>query len=481
MISTRRMEAVDRNAEAMGVPRRQLMESSGNAIAREVRDMVDPEARVVFVCGRGNNGGDGFVAARFLDDLDVRVQLLGRADGIGTDIAAANWEALAAGEYDREEIRDSTAIELPSCDLVVDAVVGTGVTGALREPAATAARRINDHDAQVLSVDVPSGVDADTGEAEAAAVQPDRVVTFHDRKPGLAEIDAEVTVADIGIPAAAELFVERGDLYDLHRDPESHKGDAGQMLVIGGGPYAGAPALSAMATLRAGADLAFVACPTSVAGTVASFSPNLIAQPLDGDRLEPGHVDRLTARAEDADVVVLGPGLGDAEPTLEAVRTFLGGYEGRCVIDADALGEVPDVETDASLICTPHAGEFAAMGGTRADDWRERMDTVTALADELDVTVLHKGRYDVAGDGDDVRVNRTGNAGMTVGGTGDVLAGVSAAMFANEDRPALDAAAIAAYVTGAAGDRQASDQGYGLVATDLLDAIPAVLWPDGTA
>ena len=476
MISSEEMAVVDANAAALGVPRKQLMESSGNAVARVVRGMVDPGDSVTLVCGRGNNGGDAFVAARFLSSYDVTVRLLGREATISTDIARENWDALEAAEMDARKVRDSASLSLGDPDVVVDAMLGTGATGALREPEATAARAINDGEAPVVAVDVPSGVDADTGEADGIAVEADRVVTFHDAKPGLEALEASVTVADIGIPAAAEEFVERGDLLRLSRDPAAHKGDFGEVLVVGGGPYAGAPALTARAALRAGADLAYVACPDPVADEVQGYSENLIVEALPGDRLAPDHVGDLTERAADVDCVVLGPGLGSHERTLAAVKGFLEGFEGTAVVDADALRVVPGVETDATLLCTPHQGELERMGGETADDPAERADLVAAFADEIDATLLVKGAQDVISDGTTTRRNRTGNPGMTVGGTGDVLAGVCGAMACTLETP--EAAAVAAYANGRAGDIVAEDRGYGLTATDLPDAVPRALWPD---
>ena len=474
MITSDRMAAVDRNAAALGVPQKQLMESSGHAVAREVRSLVDPGASVTVVAGRGNNGGDAFVAVRFLDDYDVSVRLLGRPESISTDIARENWDALVSAEYDAESVRDSRTLELGDPDLVVDAMLGTGVTGALREPEATAARAIDDADCPVLAVDVPSGVDADTGEAAGIAVDADHVVTFHDEKPGLGDLDATVTVADIGIPEAAETFVGPGDLLRLHRDPTSHKGDHGEVLVVGGGPYTGAPALAAQAALRGGADLARVACPESIAREVQAYSENLIVRPFAGDRFTPDAVAHVLELACEHDTVVLGPGLGDADETLDAVREFLTNYGGRAVVDADALSVVPEVETDADLLCTPHQGELRAMGGPEASDWRERADLVREFARELGHVLLVKGAYDVISDGDRVRVGRTGNPGMTVGGTGDVLAGVTGALAATQ--PSLDAAAIGAYVNGRAGDLVANESAYGMVATDLLERVPEAMW-----
>ncbi|WP_255409902.1 MULTISPECIES: NAD(P)H-hydrate dehydratase [Haloferax] len=477
MITSRRMAAVDLNAEALGVPRKQLMESSGNAVARACRDLADPGASVAIVAGRGNNGGDALVAARFLKAYDVTVHLLGRPETISTDIARENWDALVAGEADRRTVTDSVAFDLGDPDLVVDAMLGTGVTGALREPEATAARAINESSATVLAVDVPSGLDADTGDAAGLAVDADRVVTFHDDKPGLVDLDCEVVVADIGIPEAAELFTGPGDLLALDRDAQSHKGDHGDVLVVGGGPYTGAPALAAQSALRAGADLARVACPEGVAREVQGYSENLIVRGFSGDRLAPEHVPDLLDFAADRDVVVFGPGLGDADESLDAVREFLAAYDGTAVVDADALQVVPEVETEATLICTPHQGELRKMGGETDADWETRRDLVREFAADLGHTLLVKGAYDVVSDGDAVRVNRTGNPGMTVGGTGDVLAGATGALAAV--LPPLDAAAVAAYANGRAGDFAAEEFGGGLVATDLLERLPVGLRGDG--
>ena len=464
------MAVVDENAAALGVPRKQLMESSGNAIADAVREHAAEGADVCIVAGRGNNGGDAFVAARFLDDYDVRVRLLGRAGTISTTIARENWDALQAAAYDAGEWRDSTAVDLGSPDLVVDAMLGTGISGDLREPAATAAAAINDSDATVISVDVPSGLDAETGELAANAVDPDHVVTFHDTKPGLADLDASVTVAGIGIPPAATTFVERGDLRRIGRDPASHKGDHGEVLVIGGGPYTGAPALAARAALRAGADLVRVTCPTSVAHEVQGYSEDIILRPVQGTEFEPGHVGPVMEFAAEHDALVIGPGLGAADPVLETAEAILEAYGGTAVVDADALQVVPGIETDATLLCTPHQGELVKMGGRQVDDWRERMEHVESFASELGHTVLVKGRYDVVSDGETTRANRTGNPGMTVGGTGDILAGVTGAFAATQEP--IHAAALGAYVNGRAGDIVADRRGYGLIASELPDVIP---------
>ena len=481
MITGERMAAVDENAAALGVPRKQLMESSGAAVARAVREVAEPGSAVAIVAGRGNNGGDAFVAARFLDDAgaadgyDVTTLLLGPAERIGTDIARENWAALVDGDHDVREATDSRAFDLPDCDVIVDAMLGTGITGELREPAATAARAIDDADATVVSVDVPSGFDADEGTHAENGVSADRVVTFHDEKPGLAGLDADVTVADIGIPAAAERFVGPGDL-GLAR-PAARTGRA---YVIGGGPYTGAPALAAQAALRSGMELSFVAAPDAVAGEIQGYAEDLIVQPYEGEYLTTDEVEALLANAEGYDnVVVFGPGLGSAEESLEAARQFLEAYTGPAVVDAEALAVVPEVDTEATLVCTPNRGELATMGGPEADDLREATDEIASLAADLGHVLLAKGVDDVISDGERTRVSRVGVPGMAVGGTGDLLAGIVAGLL--EHAAPFEAACAGSLVNGRSGERVAETHSGGLLASDLLEEIPGVLWGDTDA
>ncbi len=469
MITGSEMAVVDENAAALGVPRKQLMESSGNAVARVVREVADRGASVTLVAGRGNNGGDAFAAARFLDGFDLDVCLLGRAEAIATDIARENWEALRRCEYDVREVRDSAAFSLDDPDVVVDAILGTGISGDLREPAATGAAAMNDHDATVVSVDVPSGFDAETGRLHESAVDADHVVTFHETKPGLDRLDATVTVADIGVPDAAERFVERGDLLRLGDRERSAR-----VFVIGGGPYTGAPALSAQAALRAGASLSFVAAPDAVAGEIQGYEPDLIVQPYGGDHLTPDQVDDLVETATDHDdVVVLGPGLGTHDETQAAAREFLESFEGPVVADADALAVVADVDTDAEVVCTPNSKELAELGGPEAEDLRDAVDDVEAVAADLGHVVLAKGAVDVVSDGERTRLCRAGNPGMAVGGTGDLLSGVVATLL--DDHEPFHAACMASYVSGRAGDSLHEDRGTGYVASDVLRRIPSVL------
>jgi NAD(P)H-hydrate epimerase len=216
-----------------------------------------------------------------------------------------------------------------------------------------------------------------------------------------------------------------------------------------------------------------VACPAPVARELQGYSENLIVRPFDVDHLVPLHVDDLLDLASEHHTLVLGPGLGGDDATLAAVEELLANYEGTAVVDADALQVVPEIDTEATLVCTPHQGELRTMGGKTSEDWRERMTFVERFAAQLDQTLVVKGVYDIVSDGDVTRVNRTGNAGMTVGGTGDVLAGIIGALAATQTP--THAGAIGTYAAGRAGDIVVGDNGFGLVATDLLDMIPQAL------
>jgi len=249
----------------------------------------------------------------------------------------------------------------------------------------------------------------------------------------------------------------------------------GRAFVIGGGPYTGAPALAAQAALRAGAELSFVAAPDIIAGEIQGYSEDLIVQPYTGRHLTPEQVPELVDTAERYDdVVVLGPGLGTATATLEAVEAFLESYTGPAVIDADALSVVPELETEADLLCTPNRRELAQMGGPETESLLDAADELETFAGELGHVVLAKGPTDVITDGEQTRFNRAGTPGMAVGGTGDVLAGICAGLF--EHNEAFEAAAAGAYINGIAGERASTDTGLGVLASEILEFVPETVW-----
>ncbi len=479
-ITSARMAAIDANCEYLGIKKLQLMENAGAAIANAVKRRISA-GKVVIIAGRGNNGGDAFVAARHLSGYDATVMLLGRNDEIKTPEAQHNWKALERTSVALIQVTDATMFNphlIKNTGVIIDGIFGTGIKGNTREPESTAIDLINASDAFVVSVDVPSGFDPDGGKFEKA-VQADLTLTFHKMKTGMIKKEAhkytgEVQVVDIGVPREAEFFVGPGDIQPfLTRPVSSHKGDAGRVLVIGGGAYSGAPALAALAALRAGADIATVAAPKSVSDIIASFSPNLIVRPLSGDRLVEKDIPVISELIKKHDVVVIGMGLGNEDATLAAVRKIIPLCR-KAVVDADAL--MPDliISDHGDIIVTPHAGEMKRLSGADVpEDEKEKLKFVTDFAKNKEITVLLKGRNDIISDGKEVRANRTGNAGMTVGGTGDVLAGLVGALFANHD--AFSSACAAAFINGAAGDLAFSQFGYGLLATDVIDRIPEAM------
>lgn len=475
------MAAVDANCEYLGIKRLQLMENAGAAVANAIKKRFK-KAKVLVFAGLGNNGGDAFVASRHLKDFEVEVFLLGREKDIKTQEARHNWDALKKSIIYLKEITDSSGLDksfIEGADVIIDGIFGTGIKGRIREPESTAINLINASKAFKVSVDVPSGLDPDGGAFEKS-VCADLTLTFHRMKPGLLapagkEYAGEIEVVDIGIPMEAELFVGPGDIKPfLYRSPDSHKGDAGRVLVVGGGAYSGAPALAALGALRSGADIVTVAAPRGVAQIIASFSPNLIVRSLSGDLLCGDDLPLIQELINRHDVVVLGMGLGTASKTLRTVPKVVSLCK-KAVVDADALNalEFP-LPGGVDMVVTPHAGEFKRLSGLDLPgDWEERGPHVKDFSRQNRVVVLLKGRFDIISDGEDVRVNRTGNPGMTVGGTGDVLAGITGALFAKHR--AFEAASAAAFINGTAGDLAFQDYGYGLLATDVIDNIARVM------
>jgi hydroxyethylthiazole kinase-like uncharacterized protein yjeF len=459
-ISTEEMKAIDANCKYFGLLPLQLMENAGAALAREVA-ATSQGGRIAVVAGRGNNGGDAFVAARQLAGFRATVYLLGRSRDISTNEAKRNWDILQELGFDVVEVGDPKEMSLNDFDLILDAIFGTGVHGPIKGLEAGAIDAINSSGKTVLSVDVPSGLGTNK------TVRPNLTVTFHRPKPDLPGV---VRVADIGIPSQAEFFAGPGDLWLVGtRSKESHKGDSGRVLVIGGGPYTGAPALTAMAALRAGADIATVAAPAVAAKTIAGFSPNLIVRGLSSDHLCPDDVGTLKDLIPKHDVVVMGMGLGRHPETLDALAQIIPICD-KTVIDADALQ--PNLPLKG--IVTPHAGEFKRISSvTLPPDYRERIDPVRAFAKGAGLVVLLKGKIDLISDGNIIRGNATGNPGMTVGGTGDVLAGVTASFYCRTT--ALRAAVAAAFVNGRAGDLVYPEKDFGMVATDVVEKIPEAM------
>ncbi len=476
VITTEEMAVLDANCEYHGLSRLQLMENAGSALARIIRERYPRKTQLTIFAGRGNNGGDAFVAARHLHDYSSSLFLLGRESEIRTPEARVNWEILKRMRIVSKEVTDSTQLpEPPENGVVIDAIFGTGIHGELRPLESKAIETVNESGADVISVDVPSGLDPDNGEFEKT-VRADLTITFHKPKPALCSerlkrYTGEVITVPIGIPGLFERLTGPGDVSALaDRRSGSHKGDSGRILIIGGGPYTGAPALSALAALRAGADIVHVAAPRSASKTIASFSPDLIVTELSGNHLCEDDVPILREMIPSFDVIALGMGLGRDPETESAIREIIP-LSRRAVIDADGLYALDLQNTHDLMIITPHAGEFERITGEKVPkSLDERIEMLTELTRRISATILLKSEIDLIAKDGVVRMNTSGNSGMTVGGTGDVLAGITAALLAKN--PPLLSACAAAFINGDAGDRCQRRYGNGFTATDLIREIP---------
>ncbi len=441
------MRAVDNNADEYGISPRERMESAGTQLANAVR--AEEKQSVLFICGSGNNGGDGYVAARHLaDEMTVAVVSF----GAHTPEAASAFSALeACGSAEIIAVHDAGGLpDFSPYDVIVDCMLGTGARPPLRPLYAAAVSRMNVSAAYVIACDVPT-----------PTARADTVAAFHLAKT------AGAAVYPIGIPRAAEVFCGKGDLLCVQeKGSASHKGAGGTVLIIGGGPYQGAPFLAGVAALRAGADIVRVATPD------AGFMPDIILEQLSGSKISKEHLDRLLDLARTADAVVAGPGLGADEETLTVVREVVRAAQ-RAVVDADLL-RLPLPKARKATIYTPHAGEFARCFGPVPDDLRERGRAVRSAAAKAGAVIIMKGAVDVISNGQRVKFNTSGTPAMTTGGTGDVLAGICGGLLARLD--AFEAACAAAYAEGKAGELTAAKTGDGLLASDMLETVAAALY-----
>jgi len=452
IISPARMRVVDVNAIALGVTELQLMESAGRALA-DLALAGNPE-RVLVLCGKGNNGGDGMVAARHLQRgvrTDVCYLDSGRRSGACEhQFAALKHCSVVLHPFRCREDLVAAGSLFERADVIIDALLGIGATGTITDPLSACVSMANASKAQIIAADVPT-----------PGMRVDRICAFH-----RAKFQGSVVV-DIGIPLEAECCVGPGELTLLPaREYKAHKGAGGEVLIIGGGPYQGAPYLAGLGALRAGADIVRIASP------VFEPIPDLIYERLDGERISEQHLDQLIVLAKRADAVICGNGLGtESHKVIYAIAPHCK----KAVIDADAL-RLPLPVAKNETLYTPHAGEFTRITGIKlSDDSKER--ALAAKGAGIQGTVLLKGCIDIITDGKRVRFNRTGDPAMTVGGTGDVLAGIAGALLCH--LPAFDSGCIAAYINGRAGERVAAERGEGMLASDLVDMIPAELFRNG--
>lgn len=496
ILTAAEMAACDRvTSERFGVSQWALMQAAGSAVARYALRHFTGASRIVALCGRGNNGGDGMVAALELAGAGrfVTVALLGDSNGLRAEPARL-WNELkdtpgvSRSVFAEEAAQSDWIALLRDADLVVDAVTGTGFRAPLRGLALQLLEALREVSVPVLAVDLPSGWDADAA-TSTLAFPADAVVTFTAPKPAhvLGHLTRRwsnpVVVAQIGSPP--EAVTTTTDLHwagsaksivEAARAVRAHKGSFGHVLVAGGSVgKSGSVAMSAMAAMRSGAGLVTVAAPAAVMAQVAGCAPEMMTMPLDADPC---------ALLERKTVVAIGPGMGTDESAREALWRLLNAKASEAVplvLDADALnllslepGSVKSLARRHKLVLTPHPGEMARLTGmTVVEIEHDRVGTARRFAREHGVTLVLKGsRTLVAHANGEVAVNTTGNPGMAKGGSGDVLTGILAAMLAQFPGKISQAVEAAVCLHGLAGDIAALrlDE-ISMLATDTIAAL----------
>jgi len=479
MISAREMQILEENTPYFGVTIAELMENAGKNVFMEMEKKFKLKGKnVVVVCGQGNNGGDGFVLARHLEKIcDVKVIFLGDSKKLKNE-ARQNYKKLKKKLIFNEKKLDL----LKKADFAVDAMLGTGVKGEIREPYISAINAFNSSKAKKIAIDLPSGIDADNGSGKLIA-KADVIYCLHAFKKGLVKFKKKVKVIDIGIPEKASRFSGPGNLKDVlkKRSEESHKGENGRLLIVAGSTdltgAATIATLAAVTALRTGIDLVLVAAPRDVALTINSYLPDIITLKMDGDFLGKKHIERIMMYEDKVDALLIGPGLGQKKDTNDLVKMILKKTKKPVVLDADAIKAVKGMKFKGNVLLTPHSTEFSIFSGKKVKKGlgnEEMGKIVKDAAKKHKCCILLKRKVDVISDGVRLKFNESGNAGMTVGGTGDVLSGLCGA-FASTGNDLFDSASAAAFLNGLAGDNAFKKKGYGLIASDLLEEIPLIL------
>lgn len=502
IVSSSEMREIDRiTSQSFGIPNLTLMENAGSAVAEFVSSRF-PSRTVGVVCGKGNNGGDGLVAARKLHEAgkEVRVLLLADSSELKGD-AAENFSRLPVAPVlarTSAEMQSDQAKSVLQADVLVDAILGSGFRPPITGLYAEAVAALNSSPSRVVAVDVPSGADADaTGEQQGSFVRADAVVTFTAPRPahifgGLTP--GPIVIFPIGSPEESIVSSLRLNLIAPRdvapaiapRPPQSHKGSFGHVLVFGGSTgKAGAAAMAGIAILRAGAGLSTVATPKSALPSVAGFHPEVMTEPL--DETEIGSISmralgygRIEELVKGKTVVAVGPGISRHPETAEFVRTVVKKFKQPMVVDADGLNAFEGLSQeldgrDRFLVLTPHPGEMARLtGSSTAAVQKDRIATAREFAQKHRVVLVLKGhRTLVAAPDGQVWVNMTGNPGMATGGTGDILTGIASGLMAQNQEDLLRGVIAAVHLHGLAGDVASEKTGeQSLIATDLLAGLP---------
>jgi hydroxyethylthiazole kinase-like uncharacterized protein yjeF len=504
VLTTSQMREVDRKTIEMGIPSIVLMENAGHRVVELLTETFSPLAGqdVVILCGGGNNGGDGLVVARQLHTRlrprSLHVVLAAKPEDLHGD-AAANFRMLQTSGC---PVSYEISPEMRQATIVVDALLGTGLKGAAKGPMLDLIREINSGfpRAKIVALDIPSGLQGDTGTIEGETVEADYTVTFTAPKvgqvmpPGCDRV-GELRVSPIGSPPE---ICENDDSIFLSlleasrfahlfapRPPGAHKGSFGHVLIIGGSRgKTGAAAMAGISALRSGAGLVTVATPESALPMVASHAPELMTEPL--PETETGSISerafdhgRLSGLIENKQVIALGPGLTTHPETVKVVRRLVKEITQPLVTDADALTALAGSEIKGRmLILTPHPGEMSRLTGKKiAEIQSDRAGVARGFAMDHKLTLVLKGQRTVIAFPDGrVWVNPTGSPAMGAGGTGDILTGMTAGLLAQFNAEPENAIAAAVYLHGRCGELGAALLGdKAVIATDLLEFLPEAM------
>lgn len=492
VVSAEQMKSFeDRFVKQAGVSIEQLMDRAGKSIADVITNQLG-KGTILFLCGKGNNGGDGITAARFLNDYNTQVIVTGKKE----DLSPASKNALS--NYKRNVIFQPgiTIAEdlIKKADLVVDCLFGFGFKGKIEGILGNIVEAINSSGKKIISADIPSGVEATTGKINGPAIKADQTITFscaklgHFLPPG-AFNTKELIVKDIGINTPPDelntFFTDLNKARSLMppRQRDINKKSAGSVLVIGGSEqYSGAVVMAASsAILRAGAGYVTIACPENIADIVKEKVTEPIVKPLPSKNGSLS-IDALGELLEIAKIntsTLIGPGISLNPETIELTQKFISKNEGLTVIDADAITALSlnkEIRLTKKNLLTPHSGEFSRLISKSAEEIEEeRFPIATDFAIKHKTNLLLKGPFSIITDGLKTYFNTTGNTGLATAGTGDILSGLIAG-FAAQSEDIYSSAVLGAYVHGLAADMAIKElTEYSLVATDLLSWIPKAI------
>lgn len=507
LVTASQMQSIDRVAiEKYKIPSLDLMERAGRGVSSLIQKHFDKTGVVSIVVGKGNNGGDGMVVARLLKEAGFNVELYitSPVSEFSTD-ARANWDKLADLKIPIIEIFSEPDIKkhiqrLEKSGCIVDAIFGTGLSSEIRGRYKLLIEEINSLIKPVVAVDIPSGLSADSGAPLGAAIRARYTVTFGMTKVGLvtnlgSEYAGKIEVVDIGIPKEMTEKMETGfnlitpDLFKVHFGPrpkDSHKGDFGRLLVIGGSVgKIGAGLLASRAALRSGAGLVTYALPEAAYAKFDVKSPEIMYEGIsDGGKgsFTRDSLKQLLALVQDKTVVALGPGIGTSGDVKDVVLEIIKKTLAPIVLDADGLNCIADSighfkGRKVPLVLTPHPGEMARLANTTiAKIQLDRVEIAKAFAKNSGHYLVLKGhRTVVATPQGSVYINATGNPGMASAGQGDVLTGIISGFIAQKI-PILESVLAGVYIHGMAGDMALSEMGErGLIASDVINNLPKAI------